>query len=158
MGRLRTGLLVVDPLAYPLSRSASSLSALCSAHGTAVCCFCHRSTICMAAGSSYSAFLTTKNRASLITRDKIGGELSASRQLSTLRPSTAIAQISALLYLSVRYRWFSNLTQNSRHARSRCLSSHDCSASSTSYSLGCGSGCYTSCHSLVHFCCYCAVN
>ena len=68
-----TGLLAVDLLAYPLSRSLSSLSALCSAYGTAVCFCCYILIICMAAGSSYSAFSTTKNRAILMTRDKMGG-------------------------------------------------------------------------------------
>ena len=68
-----TGLLAVDPLAYPSSRSSSSLSALYSAHGTAVCFCCHILTICMAVGSSHSAFSTTKNRAILMTRDKMGG-------------------------------------------------------------------------------------
>lgn len=67
------GLLAVDPLAYPLSRSLSLLSALCSAYGTAVCFCCYITIIYMAAGSSHSAFSMTKNRVILMTRDKMGG-------------------------------------------------------------------------------------
>lgn len=67
------GLLAVDPLVYPSSRSLSSSSVLCSAHGTAVCFCCHIAIIYMATGSSHSAFSMTKNRAILMTRDKMGG-------------------------------------------------------------------------------------
>lgn len=67
------GLLAVDLLAYPSLRSLSSSSALCSAHGTAVCFCCYIAMICMAAGSSHSAFSMMKNRAILMTRDKMGG-------------------------------------------------------------------------------------
>lgn len=66
------GLLAVDLLVYPSLRSSSSSSALCSAHGTTVCFCCHIAMIYMAAGSSHSAFSTTKNRAILMTHNKMG--------------------------------------------------------------------------------------
>lgn len=67
----RVGLLAVDPLIYPLLRSLSLLSVLCSAYRTAICFYYYITIIYIAVGLSYSAFSMIKNYVILMTCDKI---------------------------------------------------------------------------------------